>query len=119
MNFVPRLRQACSGIQRRSTVGELWVPNFDEETNVAILTGVILHDPTREKSREGEAITVFQIAFPAPDERARRAAACCDVEVPDELARTYRRQLQPGQRVMVFGRLTGPGGLWATAIVIA
>lgn len=124
MSFVPRLRHACQPIKRGSgQVGtipsslDLTVPDPDEEANVALLSGVIVEDPVRDKSRDGEPVTVLLIAFDAPDEKARCATACCEVEVPDEIADRQRGQLRAGGRLVVLGRLTGAGGLWANAIV--
>jgi hypothetical protein len=93
------------------------LPDPDEEANVALLSGMIAEEPVQDKSRDGEPVTVLLLAFDAPDERARGATACCEVEVPDEIADRQRRQLRAGGRLVVLGRLTGAGGLWATAIV--
>jgi hypothetical protein len=71
----------------------------------------------RDKSRDGDPVTVLLVAFDAPDERFRRGSACCEVEVPDELADQQRGQLRAGKRLVVLGQLTGAGGLWATTIV--
>jgi hypothetical protein len=124
VNFLPRLRQACQPPKKKLTpIGpeptsfDPALPNPDEEANVALLSGMIVDDPVQDKSREGDPVTVLLVAFDAPDERARRAVAVCEVEVPDEIAGKQRRQLRAGARLVVVGRLTGAGGLWATAIV--
>lgn len=96
---------------------ELALPDPDEEANVALLSGTIVEEPLRDKSRDGDPVTVLLVSFEAPDEKARRALAVSDVEVPDEIADQHRGQLQVGNRLVVLGRLTGAGGLWATAIV--
>lgn len=123
MNFLPRLRQACqpvksSGLPRGDdpTVG-LDLPGPDEEANVALLSGTIVDEPVRDRSRDGDPVTVLLMSFDAPDEKARRAAAVCEVEIPDEIAERQRGRLRAGRRLVVVGRLTGAGGLWATAIV--
>lgn len=111
MNFLPsRRRQAC----RRSA--PIRLPDPDEEANVALLTGTIVEDPLRDKSRDGDPVTVLLMSFDAPDEKARRAVAVCEVEVPDEIADGHRGQLRPGMRLVVVGQLTGAGGIWASAI---
>ena len=124
MNFLPRLRQACHPPKKKPAPTAPVPPSFDpalpdpdEEANVALLTGMIVDDPVQDKSREGEPVTVLLVAFDAPDERARGAVAVCEVEVPDEIAGKQGRQLRAGTRLVVVGRLTGAGGLWATAIV--
>jgi hypothetical protein len=96
---------------------ELGLPDPDEEANVALLSGTIVEEPLRDKSRDGDPVTVLLVSFDAPDEKARRALAVCEVEVPDEIADEQREQLQLGGRLVVLGQLTGAGGLWATAIV--
>lgn len=124
MSFLPRLRQACHPVKKGSgQIGtipssvDLTLPDPDEEANVALLSGTIVEDPVRDKSRDNDPVTVLLVAFDAPDEKARRATACCEVEVPDEIADQQRRQLRPGRRLVVLGQLTGAGGLWATAIL--
>jgi hypothetical protein len=124
LSLLPRLRQACQPIKRGpGKVGtipspvDLTLPDPDEEANVALLSGVIIEDPVQDKSRDGEPVTVLLVAFDAPDEKARRATACCEVEVPDDIADQQRGQLRAGRRLVVLGQLTGAGGLWATAIV--
>jgi hypothetical protein len=94
---------------------ELGLPDPDEEANVALLSGTIVEEPLRDKGREGDPITVLLVSFDAPDEKERQAL--CEVEVPDEIADEQRPQLRVGRRLVVLGRLTGAGGLWATAIV--
>lgn len=111
LNFLPsRRRQACRPSDR------IGLPDPDEEANVALLTGTIVEEPLREKSRDGDPVTVLLLSFDAPDEKARRAVAVCEVEVPDEIADAHRKQLRPGARLVVVGQLTGAGGLWANSI---
>jgi hypothetical protein len=81
--------------------------------NHVVFTGRIVTDPQRNKSREGEPITVLLVSFIAPD-----GTGCCEVEVPDELAEPYRRNLCPGVAVLVSGAMTGAGGVWATTISV-
>jgi hypothetical protein len=124
LSFVPRLRQACRPTRKGSAstgpapaAVDLTLPDPEEEANVALLSGTIVEEPVRDKSRDGDPITVLLIAFDAPDEKARRAAACCEVEIPDEIAERQRGRLRAGRRLVVLGQLTGAGGLWATAIL--
>ena len=105
-----RVRQACP------TSAGVRLPDPSEEANVALLTGTIVEEPLRDKSRDGDPVTVLLLSFDAPDEKARRAVAVCEVEIPDEIADAHRKQLQPGARLVVVGQLTGAGGLWASAI---
>jgi len=123
VSLLPRLRQACRSpapagpLGAKSTPSDLNLPDPNEEANIALLSGTIIEDPQRDRSRDGDPITVLLISFDAPDEKARRAAAVCEVEVPDEIADPQRGRLRAGRRLVVIGRLTGAGGLWATAIV--
>jgi hypothetical protein len=123
MSLLPRVRQACRPAKAEGTLpsnvspAELSLPDPDEEANVALLSGTIVEEPLRDKSRDGDPVTVILMSFDAPDERSPRGSACCEVEVPDEIADQQRDQLRAGSRLVVLGRLTGAGGLWATAIV--
>jgi hypothetical protein len=123
VSLLPRLRQACRPPEAAASLGgkagatELSLPDPNEEANIALLSGTIIEEPQRDRSRDGDPITVLLISFDAPDEKARRAAAVCEVEVPDEIADPQRGRLRSGRRLVVIGRLTGAGGLWATAIV--
>jgi Single-strand binding protein family len=127
MSFFPRPRQACQPVKGPGpgptlSAGdgspvELPLPDPNEEANVALLSGTIAEEPLRDKSRDGDPVTVLLVAFDAPDEKARGTVAVCDVEVPDEIADIHRKALRAGRRLVVLGRLTGAGGLWATAIV--
>lgn len=84
-----------------------------EEVNRAVLSGLIAAEPVRDTSRDGDPITVLLLSFDAPDERARDASTCCEVEVSDDIADRHRRRLSVGRRVRVAGQLTG-SGIWAT-----
>ena len=95
---------------------ELSLPDPDEDANVALLSGTIVEEPLREKSRDGDPVTVLLVSFEAPDEKVRRALAVSEIEVPDEIAEEQRARLHQGKRIVVLGRLTGAGGIWATAI---
>jgi hypothetical protein len=117
VNFLPRVRQACSPHRTETAAGELRLPSPTEEANVVLVSGTIVEGPARGKSRAGEPITVLVIAFPAPDDEARHEVACCEVEILDDIADLHRRRLKIGRRLVVLGRLTGAGGLWATALV--
>jgi hypothetical protein len=124
MSFLPRrLRQTCQPRKSGVRIGgkgspvELSLPDPNEEANVALISGTIVEEPLQDKSRDGDPVTVLLVSFDAPDEKARRAVAVCEVEVPDEIADKQRKQLRAGRRLVVLGQLTGAGGLWATAIV--
>jgi hypothetical protein len=93
------------------------IPDPDEEANLAIVSGVIVEEPVKDRSRDGDPITVVLMAFTAPDEKSRRGAACCEVEIPEPIAARQRKQLRAGGRLVVMEQLTGAGGIWATAIV--
>lgn len=90
-------------------------PDGAGEINRAELSGLIVAEPSRDTSREGDPITVLLLSFTAPDERARGTSTCCEVEVTDSIADRHRRLLRVGRRVWVAGHLTGEG-LWATAL---
>lgn len=122
MSSLPnRLRQACRPAKRASAFEgsptELSLPDPNEESNVALLSGTIVEEPLEDKSRDGDPVTVLLVSFDAPDERTRQAVAVCEVEVPEEIANMQRKQLRAGRRLVVLGQLTGAGGLWAKAIV--
>jgi hypothetical protein len=123
MSFLPRLRQACQPVEAAALLGtkgssvEVSLPHPNEEANVALLSGTIVEEPLQDKSRDGDPVTVLLVSFGAPDEKARCAVAVCEVEVPDEIADKQRKQLRAGRRLVVLGRLTGAGGLWATTII--
>jgi hypothetical protein len=117
MSLLPRVRQACSPFRKEAVPGDLRLPDPTEEANLVLVSGTIVEEPARDKGRGGEPITVLLIAFPAPDDNARREVACCEVEILDDIADSHRRRLTIGKRLVVLGRLTGAGGLWATALV--
>jgi len=85
--------------------------------NHVVLTGLITADPQRDKSREGEPVTVLLVAFVAPDEKSG-GTACCEVEVLDELADCHRPKLRAGTPILISGEMTGAGGLWATMLAV-
>ncbi len=87
-----------------------------EEVNRAVISGLLVADPCRDRSRDGQPITVILLSFASPDERSRHTSSCCEVEVLDSIADRHRRGLRAGRRVWVVGQLTGAGGLWATAL---
>lgn len=88
----------------------------DFEINHVVLSGLIAADPQRDKSRDGDPITVLLISFPAADERSRRGSACCEVEILDEIADRHRESLYAGAPILVSGEVTGAGGIWAKLI---
>lgn len=115
---LPRLRQACAAVRGRSErpAGASWPGDLvlDEEVNAAVVSGVMVNEPQRDRSRDGTPITVLLISFPAPDERTSSGSALCEVEIPDGIADRHRRQLRLGANVLVVGELMGAGGIWAT-----
>ncbi len=140
--LIPRLRQVCS----REPLGalpdadggrsRLWKapPNLDETMHSArsaaiaqaeddlvmnhvVLTGLIAADPQRDKSRQGEPVTVLLVSFPAPDEESG-GTACCEVEVPDELADRHRKDLRAGAPILISGAMTGASGIWAKMLAV-
>jgi hypothetical protein len=117
ISFVPRLRPPRLSSEQDSAHRELELPDPAEEVNHAILSGTIVEEPLRDKTRDGDPITVLLLSFTAPDEKAPRGSACCEVEVPDLVAEQCGRRLRPGGRIVAVGQLTGAGGLWATSIV--
>lgn len=78
----------------------------------------MVDEPQRDRSRDGNPITVLQISFAAPDERAGSGSALWEVEVVDEIADRHRRKLRLGAIVLVVGELTGAGGLWANFLAV-
>ena len=133
--LIPRLRQACSrdslGISSSMNADggrrRRWKapPDLDRllhgakrevidqadelgTMNHVVLTGRIADDPQRDKSRDGEPVTVLLVSFIAPD-----GTGCCEVEVPDDLAEPHRKNLLTGVAVFISGAMTGPGALWA------
>jgi hypothetical protein len=101
----------------RGQDGELSLPHPSEEANLAIVTGTIMEEPVRDRSRGGHPVTVLLIGFKAPDEEAHDHTACLEVEALDSIAESQRNLLRVGRRLVVLGRLTGAGGLWATALI--
>jgi hypothetical protein len=96
----------------------LRLPHPSEEANLAIVTGTILAEPTRDRSRGDEPVTVILLGLKAPDVDAPDQTACLEVEAIDPVADPHRPRLREGLRLVVLGRLTGVG-LWATALVSA
>lgn len=117
MNPLPRLRQACTGAKGRKgrplgdpRPGDLGL--FGQEVNRAVLSGVMVNEPQRDRSRDGDQITVLLISFAAPDERVCSGSALC------EIADRHRKQLRLGATVFVVGELMGAGGLWASFLTV-
>lgn len=112
----PRASGADASLDDGAPVGEVRFADLDlqEEVNRALLSGVMVDEPQRDRSPGGEPITVLLLSFPAPDERGGSGSALCEVEVIDEVAERHREQLRVGASVLVVGELTGTGGLWAS-----
>lgn len=111
----PRASSADVSLHDRILAGEVGLADLDLEQGVnrAVISGVMVDEPQRDRSRDGDPITVLLISFPAPDERVGSGSAQCEVEIRDELADRHRRQLRLGATVLVAGELMGAGGLWA------
>lgn len=122
VNMFPRLRPACAELSAgdRAPAGGVRPGDLDLEqaVNRAVLRGVMVNEPLPDTSRGGDPITVLQLSFPAPDDRARSDSALREVEVPDEIADRHRGQLRLGATVLVVGELTGAGGLWADFLAV-
>lgn len=142
--LIPRIRQVCSrdllGTSSRNDKdtrrGRGWnthpdLPGFlrsaqsaamaqteDEFVmNHVVLTGQIAVDPQRDRSRDGEPVTILLVAFIAPDEKAD-GTAVCEVEVLDKIADSHRPKLRIGAPVLISGEMTGAGALWAKVIAV-
>jgi hypothetical protein len=122
MSLFPRLRQACMEANASdgtpTVAARLGDLDLEQGVNRAILSGVMVDEPQRDRSRDGDPITVLLISFPAPDERAGSGSALCEVEVLDEIADRHRRQLRLGATLLVVGELMGAGGLWANFLMV-
>ncbi len=94
------------------------MPHPDEEANLALVTGTILEEPTRDTSRGGDPVTILLLGVKASDVGDRDETACLEVEAGDPVADPHRDRLRKGLRLVVLGRLTGVG-VWATALVPA
>ncbi len=120
MTPFPRLRQACvaakSDNRRSIDDSQLRELDLEQALNRAVISGVMVDEPQRYRSRDGAPITVLLISFAAPDERVSSGSALCEVEILDELADRHRRQLRLGATVLIVGELMGAGGLWANSL---
>lgn len=103
MSLILRLRQACRG-DRRATSSLPGHLDPGRDVNRVLLGGVMVADPQRDTSREGDPVTVLLLSFRAPDDRAHGGSACCEVEVPDELAEPHRKDLRAGAPILVSGQ---------------
>jgi hypothetical protein len=112
-----RHRPVCSSASSALAESDVRLPDPSEEANLAIVSGTLMEEPIRDKGRDGAPVTLLLIGFKPPDEVGRDYAACVDVEVLDSIVDCQRKSLRKGRRLVVLGRLTGEGGLWATAIV--
>jgi hypothetical protein len=96
---------------------EISFPKVDERANVVLLSGRII-ERLEDRNRDDELIVVVLVSFDVPDERARETAVVSRVEVPNVVAAQHLEQLSAGKDLVVIGRLTVGGGIWATAIAI-
>lgn len=120
-NLFPRPRASSveASPQNGVLTGGVHLGDLDlqQGVNRALLSGVLINEPQRDQSRDGDPTTVFLISFAAPDQSSGSGSAFCEVEVVDTIADRHRRQLRLGATVLVVGELTGPGGLWADFLV--
>lgn len=123
MSPLPRLRQACRGDRREpadaAPAGALQGHDPRLALNRLFLSGVLVADPQEDEGRDGEALTLLLIAFPAPDARdseQRLETASCEVEVPGSVAERYAKGLQVGDSIFITAQLSGGGGVLATEI---
>jgi hypothetical protein len=98
------------------TTAEIGPRPLGEKVNWVVLRGLIVETPQRDKSREGEPVTVLLVSFAAPDESVHWGWACCEVEIPDAVAEPQRKALRTGQSILVSGELAGTGEIWAQSI---
>jgi hypothetical protein len=85
--------------------------------NRVFLSGILVADPQKDRSRDRDPVTLLLVAFPAPDAsdtQERLETASCEVEVPDGVA--DGKQLQTGGSIFITGQLSGGGGVIATEI---
>jgi hypothetical protein len=74
MRFVRRVRQTCQAFKDDGAAASdglpsgLRLPDPDEEANAALLSGTIVDEPVRDRSRDGDPVTVVLVSFDAPDE---------------------------------------------------
>jgi hypothetical protein len=87
--------------------------------NRLFLSGVLIADPLEDEGRDGRAVTLLLVAFPAPDMadtiRAPETASC-EVEVPVEVIGRHAKRLRAGASIFIAGQLNGGGGVIATEI---
>jgi hypothetical protein len=95
----------------------LKLPDPSDVANMALVTGTIMQEPIRDRSRDGQPVTVLLVGFKAPDEEANDYTACLEIEALDSIAESQRGVLHRGRRLAVLGRLTGAGGIWAIALL--
>jgi hypothetical protein len=123
LGFLPRLRQACQGrpAGAEGSPSGSPSPRQSQEERLALnrvfISGVIAADPVRDRGRDGRAVLLVLIAFPAPERgegEERAAVASQEVEVPARLLRA--RQLRAGASVFLTGALSGGGGILATEV---
>lgn len=86
--------------------------------NRLFLSGVLVADPQEDIGRDGEAVTLLLIAFPAPDSSGPGTleTASCEVEVPTRIFVRYAKELRAGGPIFITGQLNGGGGVIATEI---
>jgi hypothetical protein len=87
--------------------------------NWLYLSGVLADEPTEDKGRDGEPLTLLTVAFPAPDAsgtQERMEVASCEVEVPAAVSSMHGRKLRVGDSILFTGQLSGGGGVIATQL---
>jgi hypothetical protein len=109
-------RRDCPGAPE-ATRKDIPLPFPSEVANVAMVTGAIMEVPLRVGDGGPHPMTVLLISFAAPDAGANPYQACLEIDAPDPVIGSQRHLLDVGRRIVVVGRLTGAGGLLASALV--
>lgn len=89
------------------------------ELNRVFLSGVLADDPQVDIGRDGEALMLLMIAFPAPDSRDTQRppeTAISEIEVPAEVLERHGRKPRVGETIFVTAQLSGGGGVLATEL---
>ena len=91
----------------------------EPDVNHVYLSGVLANDPQRDRDRSGDPVLLLMVAFRAPDTRdAQQGAegALTEIEVSETIAESHLDDLRLGRAILITGRLSGGGGVTATAI---
>jgi hypothetical protein len=148
LSLFPRLRQACRGDRRgpadatsagarmgqgpsaaadalcghpslAGVAGALQGQEPRLVLNRLFLSGILVADPQVDEGRDGDAVALLLVAFPAPDARdtqEQTEVAICEIEVPGDVMDKCGKELLAGESIFVTGQLNGGGGVIATEI---